>query len=153
MNYRKRILVDKSGIAFWVFFLFFIIVFNIGISFVDFDITNISLLVMIIILRVFTLALFVLVSLFFNRSCNYVYFQNGVLERRGFFFGFRKIIEVKSIIHIEKKFLHLDGTYYLLFDDNSNVYERIKKNSAIFIPFNEAGLEFIKSFWKGEIPN
>lgn len=151
MNYSKRILVDKSGIIFWMFFLIFFLGVNIGISFIDVDTTNILMLVIIITLRIISLVIFMLISLFFNRSCNYVYYQNGILERRGFFFGFKKKIEVKNIIRVEKIFLHLDGEYFLLFDGKSNVLERIKKNSAIFVPFNDEGLDFIKCFWEGEI--
>ena len=65
--------------------------------------------------------------------------------------GIRITDPLKAIREGKKVFLHLDGEYFLLFDGKSNVLERIKKNSAIFVPFNDEGLDFIKCFWEGEI--
>ena len=104
-------------------------------------------------LHSFLIIVFVAVSLFFNRSCCFIYFHNNILERRGFLFGFRKKIHIKNIQKIEKVFLHLDGAYYLLIDGFSNNQERLRKNSAIFIPCTKKGYDFIRVFWEKELQN
>lgn len=149
---KNRILVDKGSIFICsVYFVFNILLCSLSIYYgLTLD-NKVAQTFMIIIVVIFML-IFISVCFFTNRSANFIYYYDNKLERRGFLFGFKKTIAVSNIKRISKVTLHLDNTYYLLVDGVSNEIERIKDDSAIFIPYTKEGKNFIKQFWEGEIP-
>lgn len=151
---KKNILVDRFALYFWFFGLLFTIFLN-ALILIEFskNAYNLTKTIVQICLHLYTFIVSILTAFFVNRSSNFVcYYPNGTLERRGFLFGFKKIVIIKKISKIEKVSLHLDGTYYVLLDGKSYCLSRLKKDSAIFIPFTKKGYDFIKTFWEGEIP-
>ena len=150
---KNRILVGKNGLFIWLLYLIIYIAFNAGsiYLFTGAENTLTKIIIEIIVYSFFSIIFFI-VSFFSNRSCNYVYLSNDKLRRRGFLFGFKKEIPICKIKRIERIFLHLDGDFYVLVEESGNYLERIRKESAIFIPCNKKGYDFIRMFWDGEIP-
>ncbi len=151
---EKRILVDLGAIFILLIVIIIFVFTNVlGIhKFLETEITITTAIVCLVIPNIVFFPL--LISCFFvaNRASNFVYFHDLVLERRGFFFGFKKTISISSIQGINKITLFRDGTFYVIDDGTSNCQERLQKKSAIFIPYTEKGVEFINMFYSGTIP-
>ncbi len=89
-----------------------------------------------------------------NRLAFWVWYENGVIKSRGLFFGFKKEVRVEDITKIEIVTFFKDGAYFVLIDGKSrNGYDRVKKDSFIFIPQSQKNRQFIRTFWKGRIGN
>ncbi len=150
---KNRILVDKNGIFLWLLYLIIYIAFMGGSIYLFSGAeNNLAKIIIGIILYSFFSIIFFIVSFFLNRACNYVYLFNEKLRRIGFLFGFKKEIPICKIKRIERIFLHIDGDFYVLVEESGNYLERIRKESAIFIPCNKKGYDFIRMFWGEEIP-
>lgn len=148
-----RVLVDRSSLFLWLAIFVGTVAFN-ALGFYAFSGSPINALVLTIRISIHfaSLAFFTFASFFCNRACNRVLFHDGLLERRGLLGGFRKTIEAKSILEVRKTTLPRDGTYFVLVDGVGVCEERIRRKSAIFVPFTEKGLNFIKAFYDGPIP-
>jgi len=152
---KKRIFVDLFMIFFWVlWFLIFCILPELVIFFVfdygdDFNVR----LTFYIVLSIVNAGFFVLISLFFNRLCSIVTYENGLIKRRGLFGGFHCTIKPENILRIDKVFIHIDNEYYVIVDGVHGTLERPTKHASIFIPCNKKGVEFIRLFYNGYIPH
>jgi len=126
---KKNILVDRFALYFWSFGLLITVFLN-TLILIEFskNAYNLTKTIVQICLHLYTFIISILTTFFVNRSSNFVcYYPNGTLERRGFLFGFKKIVNIKKISKIEKVSLHLDGTYYVLLDGESYCLSRLKK--------------------------
>ncbi len=149
----KRIFVGLDYLVIWIISLA-IIIFSNMLGAVEFSkgSLNAGVTVALIVIDICVFVFFELFTLLCNRACNVVQLRDGILRRRGLFFGFRKEVSVSAIKRIDKIFYPLDGAYYVLVDDDSCLVERFRKKSAICIPCSEGGVEFIKLFWDGLVP-
>ena len=151
---ENRILVDKGGLFVWTIVLVLTLAFNVLIVVLFLKgTTNPGKVVAWVSLHALSVSFFVATSLATNKSCNVVYFHDGVLDRRGYLFGFKKTISISAIKEIKKVTLMRDGTYFVLVDGVSNYEDRLRRNSAIFIPCNDEGVKFIRQFFSGPLPS
>ena len=151
---ENRILVDKGALFIWTIALAETLAFNV-LAAVAFSrgTANPGTVVVWVSLHALSVSFFVATSLFTNKSCNVVYLHDGVLDRRGYLFGFKKTISISAIKEIKKVTLMRDGTYFVLIDGVSNYEDRLRRNSAIFIPCNDEGVKFIRQFFSGPLPS
>lgn len=110
---------------------FFIICISFGIAFLSFFLISIFLIT--------------------NKNSCLISYKNGVVSRKGLFFGFRLDIEIKDIVSIDcVSFVQPRGIYkdyfYAIIDNKHSTKSIYKQDSTIFIPKNEKGVEFIKLF-------
>ena len=151
---ENRILVDKGGLFVWTIVLALTLAFNVLIVVLfSKGTTNPGKVVAWVSLHALSVSFFVATSLATNKSCNVVYLHDGVLDRRGYLFGFKKTISISAIKEIKKVTLMRDGTYFVLVDGVSNYEDRLRRNSAIFIPCNDEGVKFIRQFFSGPLPS
>lgn len=152
-NENRWLLVNRGALGFWLFTVVLTAVFNVlvAVMFLG-EPVQVWKCVIWASLHAVSLVFFVVFTLLTNRSACLVRLRDGVLERRGLFFGFRKEVAVSAIERIDKIFYPLDGAYYVLVDKDGYLVERVRKRSAICVPCSESGVEFIKHFWNGPIP-
>ena len=151
---ENRILVDKGTLFVWTIVLALTLAFNVLLVVVfSKGTTDPGKVVVWASLHALSVSFFVATSLATNRSCNFVYLHDGVLDRRGYLFGFKKTISISAIKEIKKVTLMRDGTYFVLVDGVSNYEDRSRRNSAIFIPCNDEGVKFIRQFFSGPLPS
>lgn len=150
---ENRILVDKGTLFFWAIVLALTLAFNVLAVVVFSKGTTNPGKVVAWVSHALSVSFFVATSLATNRSCNVVYLHDGVLDRRGYLFGFKKTVSISAIKEIKKVTLMRDGTYFVLVDGVSNYEDRLRRNSAIFIPCNDEGVKFIRQFFSGPLPS
>lgn len=96
----------------------------------------------------------VLASVFFfalNRVCCVVWVEDGSVQRRGLFGGFRKTVPIQEIQNIQIINLRREGKKICLIDGGSHGFDRMRKDSYICLNSSRRNMEFIRSFWSGEI--
>ncbi len=150
---KKCIYVGLDGLFIFFVGIALIIGFNVLVAY-SFSRKPIVVLPMVIwiLLHFSSLLLLVFIIIFINRLCNIVSFDDTMVKRRGIFFGFKKEIPISSIQEIKIVSLYRDGTFYVLLDGKSSTEDRIRKNSAVFVPYSEKGESFIKLFYNGFVP-
>ena len=151
---RKSILIDKFSIFLWIAYFFFYLAIEYVILFTFKYGGDLNLKIILdIVLSIISTGIFVLISIFFNRLCTIVTYENGLIKRRGLLGGFHCAIKSESVLKIVKVTIHLDGEFYAIVDGVHGTLERPTKHATIFVPCNEKGVEFIRLFYDGEIPN
>ena len=151
---ENRILVGKEFLFIWAIALAETLAFNIlAVVLFSKGTTDPGKVVVWVSFHALSASLFVAVSLATNRSCNFVYLHDGVLDRRGYLFGFKKTVSINAIKEIKKVTLMRDGEYFVLIDGVSNYEDRMRRNSAIFIPCNDEGVKFIRQFFSDPLPS
>ena len=94
---------------------------------------------------------------FLNRAACVVWFEDGMIKRKGLIRGFYKECSVRAIQTVQIKYVHREvgfGTFIYLIDDRTQPYKkflRIRKDSYICFRKNKKNLAFLRTFWSGEI--
>lgn len=102
-------------------------------------------------------------SLFVIIYINYAFYfisfdsQKQTLTRRGLFFGFKHIINISDIHYVSKCCLYAPGGpwFYVIITSKANDFSFISifnKKSSFKVSFTPKGRDFIKLFYKGELP-
>lgn len=140
----KKILFDVSPIIIFLIsiFLFFILLLIVCLNY-----NTVLFVVFLSISFLFLVFLFFLV----NVSSPIITYKDGIITRRGLFFGFYKTVKANEIIKIDHLILGR-MQFYELCDGKSIPYSMFRRDSSIKIPYSEKGKEFIKLFWDKEIP-
>lgn len=92
-----------------------------------------------------------------NRDACFVSFEDGKVRRRGFFGGFYREVSVDSIQGVYVAWLARgDGKFIVLADNELKadfVYPRFRLRKENYISFRKTkkNMEFLRSFWSGEI--
>ena len=140
----KKIIFDVSPI---IIFFISIFIFLILLLIVCLNYNTVLFVVFLSISFLFLAFLFFLV----NVSSPIITYKDGIITRRGLFFGFFKTIKVNEIIKIDHLIIGRIQ-FYELCDGKSIPYSMFRRDSSIKIPYSEKGKEFIKLFWDKEIP-
>lgn len=140
----KKILFDVSPIIIFLIsiFLFFILLLIVCLNY-----NTVLFVVFLSTSFLFFVFLFFLV----NVSSPIITYRDGVITRRGLFFGFFKTVKANEIIKINHMIIG-QIQFYELCDGKSVPYSMFRRDSSIKIPYSEKGKEFIKLFWDKELP-
>ena len=140
----KKTIFDISPI---IIFFISIFIFLILLLIVCLNYNTVLFVVFLLISFLFFVFLFFLV----NVSSPIITYKDGIITRRGLFFGFYKTVKANEIIKIDHLILGR-MQFYELCDGKSIPYSMFRRDSSIKIPYSEKGKEFIKLFWDKEIP-
>ncbi|MBQ7337928.1 MAG: hypothetical protein IJW40_05670 [Clostridia bacterium] len=94
---------------------------------------------------------------YLNRAACVVWIKDGMIKCKGLIYGFHKECAVRAIQTVQIKYVHREvgfGTFVYLVDDRAPSYQkffRIRKDSYICFRKNKKNLEFLRSFWSGEV--
>ena len=94
---------------------------------------------------------------FLNRAACVVCIEDGMIKRKGLIRGFYKECSVRAIKTVRTKYVYREvgfGTFIYLIDDRTQPYKkflRIRKDSYICFRKNKKNLEFLHTFWPGEV--
>ena len=90
---------------------------------------------------------FILFFLFgMNRLCCLVWVENGILQRRGLFFGYRRTCPVENIQTIRSVWQYGGGRYLFLMDGEAGICKHGDKKCYICLTDTPANRRFILSF-------
>lgn len=140
----KKTIFDISPI---IIFFISIFIFLILLLIVCLNYNTVLFVVFLSISFLFFVFLFFLV----NVSSPIITYKDGIITRRGLFFGFYKTVKANEIIKIDHLILGR-MQFYELCDGKSIPYSMFRRDSSIKIPYSEKGKEFIKLFWDKKIP-
>ena len=140
----KKILFDVSPIIIFLIsiFLFFILLLIVCLNY-----NTVLFVAFLSTSFLFFVFLFFLV----NVSSPIITYRDGVITRRGLFFGFFKTVKANEIIKINHMIIG-QIQFYELCDGKSVPYSMFRRDSSIKIPYSEKGKEFINLFWDKELP-
>lgn len=140
---KKTIFYVSPIIVFFMYIFIFLILLLIAC--LDFNI------VIFVVFLSISFLLFVFLFFLVNVTSPIITYKDGIITRRGFFFGYFKTVKANEIIKIDHLILG-QMQFYELCDGNSIPYSMFRRDSSIKIPYSEKGKEFIKLFWDKEIP-
>lgn len=81
-----------------------------------------------------------------NRACCLVWIRDGVLHRRGLFFGYRRACSLREIGQVASVQQGRGGRYLFIEDPRSGTYQAAKKDSYIFLEDTPENRRFITDF-------
>ena len=109
-------------------------------------------------MNLFIVLLFVYVSevlllLALNRTGSVVVLEDGIIKRKGLFFGFYKECAVRSIAKVVEKQYHwrYESYLYLIDSESNSEFRRIRSGSYIGFRKTKRNLAFLRQFWHGKI--
>ena len=91
---------------------------------------------------------------FLNRAACVVWFEDGMIKRKGLIRGFYKECSVRAIQTVKTKHVYRAGTFIFLVDDHTPSYKKFfptRKDSYICFRKNKKNLAFLHTFWSGEV--
>ncbi len=83
-----------------------------------------------------------------NNGCSLVWVEDGVLYRRGLFFGNRRSCPIKDIQRVDTFNAGKGMRWLYIVDSQPGIYECMLKKSYICLADTEANRQFIRSFYK-----
>ncbi len=86
-----------------------------------------------------------------NRMLCTVWLEDGVIKRKGLCGGFYKELNIDDIQKVVFYLPHKESMFIYLVDDSEHKFDRARSDSFICFPKTEANMEFVRSFWNGEI--
>ena len=81
-----------------------------------------------------------------NRACCLIWIRDGVLHRRGLFFGYRRSCALREIVQVAAVWQGRGGRYLFVEDTRSGTYQAAKKDSYIFLEDTPDNRRFITDF-------
>jgi hypothetical protein len=100
--------------------------------------------------------LFILVMCL-NRTACIIWLEDGIVKRKGLIRGFYKECCIDSIRKVKIHHSHREvgfGAFIYLADDRSPEFAkflRMRKDSYISFRKNKKNIEFLRTFWQGQI--
>lgn len=88
---------------------------------------------------------------YLNRAACVIWFENGIIKRKGLLWGFYKECSVDSIQRVVVRCAWREGDFIYLVDDSGNHFDRARKNSYICFYKTKETLDFVRTFWSGAI--
>ena len=91
---------------------------------------------------------------FLNRAACVVWFEDGMIKRKGLIRGFYKECSVRAIQTVKTEYVYRAGTFIFLVDDHTPSYKKFfptRKDSYICFRKNKKNLAFLHTFWSGEV--
>ena len=89
-----------------------------------------------------------------NRLCCVIWIENGTLKRRGLLGGFYAECKIENIKAVFVSYAYREGNFIYIadsYDQNYKKFLRIRNASYISFSKSKKNLEFLRSFWAGEI--
>ncbi len=86
-----------------------------------------------------------------NRMACYIWVEGGAVKRQGLFGGFFKECKSESIQRVVIKDFYRDGTFIYLVDNSKHQFNRRRNDSYIGFEYTKDNVEFLRTFWSGEI--
>lgn len=86
-----------------------------------------------------------------NRMGCYIWVEDCVVKRRGLLGGFFKECKIESIQKVVVKDAYRDGTLIYLVDHSKHQFNRRRRDSYIGFEYTKENVEFLQTFWSGEI--
>ena len=99
----------------------------------------------------FFLCLFFLFLWFLNRLACVVWMENNTVKRKGLIYGFYKECSVSSIQSVMIQRAWREGDFIYLVDDSVYKFDRMKRDSYICFCKTKKNINFLRTFWSGEI--
>lgn len=107
---------------------------------------------------IFSLAMSFLGLWYMNRGACVVWVENGVVKSKGLICGFYKECPVSAIRRVKKVYVGRNqgarGTFIFLVTDRNCKYKKflnMRKDSYLCFGKNKKNIEFLRTFWSGEI--
>lgn len=88
---------------------------------------------------------------YLNRAACVIWFENGIIKRKGLLWGFYKECAVNSIQRVVVRYAWREGDFIYLVDDHGHHFDRTRKNSYICFYKTKETLAFVRTFWSGPI--
>ena len=94
---------------------------------------------------------------YLNRAACLVWYEDGIVKRKGLIRGFYKECSVRAIQTVQIKYVRKEvgfGTFIYLVDDRKQPYRkffRIRKDSYICFRKNKKNMTFLRTFWSGAL--
>ena len=105
----------------------------------------------------FTFGMFCFLLFSLNRSACVVWFEDGLVKRKGLFRGFYKECPVRAIQTVKIQYVSQQvgfGTFIFLVEDRKpedRKFLRMRKDSYISFRKNKKNMAFLRTFWSGKI--
>ena len=110
-----------------------------------------------ILISIFFLSMLCLLVMCLNRTACIIRVEDGIVKRKGLIRGFYKECRIDSIRTVKIHYSHREvgfGAFICLVDDRSPEFAkflRMRKDSYICFRKNKKNLEFLRTFWYGQI--
>lgn len=100
-------------------------------------------------------AVFLLLSCFFlwylNRAACIIWVEDGIVKRKGLICGFYKECRIDAIQAVSVRYVWRSGDFLFLIDTSTHKFNHMRKDSYICFFKTRKNLDFLRTFWKGEI--
>ena len=86
-----------------------------------------------------------------NKNACVVWVEDGVLKRKGLFFGFYKECRIEDILTVKIVNVFRSGRFVCIIDDPKYKFDVIKTSRYINFKKTKKNMEFLRTFYNGEI--
>ena len=110
-----------------------------------------------ILISIFLLSMLCILVVCLNRMACIIWVEDGIVKRKGLIRGFYKECRIDSIRTVKIHHSHREvgfGAFIYLVDDRAPEFAkflRMRKDSYICFRKNKKNLEFLRTFWSGEV--
>ena len=90
---------------------------------------------------------------YLNRMACFVWIEDGLVKRKGLFYGFCKECKIESLQSVTIFRLWREGDFICFIDDSRHRFDRCRKDSYICVKKTKRNMAAVQSVWNKPIEN